>query len=120
MLEIHLRKPWFTYSACESFTKNKENIIKLKETGNSSNNYQKELDKGCFQHDMAYGGFKNLNRRIAAEKVLCDKAFDIAEIPKYNIYQSWIAPVVYGFFDKKTQVVLFKNKLCKMKNSLKN
>ena len=120
MLEIHLRKPWFTYSACESFTKNKENIIKLKETGNSSNNYQKELDKGCFQHDMAYGGFENLNRRIAAEKVLCDKAFDIAEIPKYNIYQSWIAPMVYGFFDKKTQVVLLENKLCKMKNSLKN
>ena len=50
---------------------------------------------------MAYGSFKDFNRRIAAEKVLCDKAFDIAENAKYDIYQSWIAPVVYSFLIKK-------------------
>ena len=36
---------------------------------------------------MAYGGFKNLNRRTAADKVLCDKAFSIAKNPKYDGYQ---------------------------------
>ena len=36
---------------------------------------------------MAYGGFKNLNRRTAADKVLCDKAFSIAKNPKHDGYQ---------------------------------
>ena len=30
MREIHLRQPGFTYSACGSFTKNKQRIKKLK------------------------------------------------------------------------------------------
>ena len=34
---------------------------KIKETGDSRYIYQKELDKGCFQHDMAYGDFKYSN-----------------------------------------------------------
>ena len=38
--------------------------------------YQKELDWVCFQHDMAYGDFKDLNERIAANKLLSDKAFN--------------------------------------------
>ena len=59
MQEIHLRQPGFTYSACVSFTKNKERI---KETGDSRYIYQNELDKACFQDDMVYGDFKNLNR----------------------------------------------------------
>ena len=37
--------------------------------------YQNELDEACFQHDMAYEDFKDLNRRIAADKALCDKAY---------------------------------------------
>ena len=47
---------------------------KIKETGGSRYIYQSELDKACFQHDMAYGDFKDLNRRTAADKVLGDKA----------------------------------------------
>ena len=39
--------------------KNKERILKFKETGDSECIYQNELDKGCFQHDMAYGGSKH-------------------------------------------------------------
>ena len=46
--------------------------------------YQNELDKACFPHDMAYGDFKDLNRRTVADKVLCDKAFNIAKNPKYD------------------------------------
>ena len=32
MLEMHLKQPRFTYSACGHFTKNKERIQKFKET----------------------------------------------------------------------------------------
>ena len=35
MPEMHLRQPQFTYSACGSFTKNKERIQKFKETGDT-------------------------------------------------------------------------------------
>ena len=39
--------------------------------------------KACFQHDMAYGHFKDLAKRTASDKVLRDKAFNIAKNPKY-------------------------------------
>ena len=71
MPEMHLRQPGFTYSSCGPFTENKEKIKKFKETGHSRYIYQNELDKACFQHDMAYGDFKGLNRRTFANKVLC-------------------------------------------------
>ena len=48
--------------------------------------YQNEIDKACFQHDMAYGDLKDLNRRTFADKVLCDKAFNIAKDPEYDGY----------------------------------
>ena len=54
MSEMHLRQPRFTYNACGPFTKNKERIGKFKETGDSRYIYKNELDKACFQHDMAY------------------------------------------------------------------
>ena len=87
MWEMHLKQPGFTYSACGSFTKNKERIQKFKETGDTSYIYKKELDKACFQHDMAYGHFKDLARKIASDKILRDKAFNIAKNPKYYGYQ---------------------------------
>ena len=43
---------------CGSFTKNKERIQKIKETGDSRHIYQKELDKASFQQDMDYGVLK--------------------------------------------------------------
>ena len=48
MMEIHLRQPEFTYSACEPFTENKERIQKFKETGDLRFIYQKGLDEACF------------------------------------------------------------------------
>ena len=75
--EMHLKQPGFIYSACGPFTKNKERIQKFKETGDTSFIYKNELDKACFQHDMAYGDFKDLERRMASDKVLRDKAFNI-------------------------------------------
>ena len=62
MPEMHLKQPGFTYSACGPFTKNKEQIQKFKETGDTSYIYKNELDRTCFQHDMAYGDFKDLKR----------------------------------------------------------
>ena len=52
------------YSACWPFTKNKERIQKFEETGNTSCIYKNELDKVSFQHDMAYGDFKDLPKNL--------------------------------------------------------
>ena len=38
MPEVHLKQPGFTYSTCGSFTKNKERIKKIKETGDVKTN----------------------------------------------------------------------------------
>ena len=102
MPEMHLRQPQFTYSACGPFTKNKERTQKFKETGDSRYIYRSELDKACFQHDIAYGDFKDLTKRTTADKVLRDKAFNIAKDLKYDGYQRGLPSMVYKFFDKKT------------------
>ena len=103
MYEMHLKHPRFTCSACGPFTKNKERIQKFKETGDTNYIYKNELDKGCFQHNMAYGGFKDLKRRKFSDKVVRDKAFNIAKNPKYDIYQRGLASIVYKLFDKKSK-----------------
>ena len=51
---------------------------------------------------MAFGDFKDLSRRTAADKVLRNKAFNIAKDPKYDGCQRGLASMVYKFFDKKT------------------
>ena len=86
MPEVHLKQPGFSYSACGPFSKNNERIQKFKGTGDTKYIYRNELDKACFQHDMAYGDFKHLARRTDAGKVLRDKAFNIAKDPKYDGY----------------------------------
>ena len=73
MPEMYLKQPGFTYSACEPFTKNKERTQKFKETGDTKYIYRNELNEACFQHDMAYGGFKDLTIRTTSDKVLRDK-----------------------------------------------
>ena len=102
MPEMHLKQPGFTYSACGPFTKNKERIEKFMQTGNTDFIYRNELDKACFQHDMAYGKSKDLAKRTQSDKVLRDKAFKIASDPKYDGYQRGLASMVYKFFDKKS------------------
>ena len=67
MPEMHLRQPEFTYSAYRPFTKSKEKIQKFKETGDSRCIYQNKLDKASFQHDKAYGYFKDLAGRVASD-----------------------------------------------------
>ena len=103
MPEMHLKKPGFTYSACGPFIKNKERIKRFKETRDPNYICKNELDKACFQHDMAYGDFKDLARRTASDKVLTDKAFNIAKNSKYDGYQRRLASMVHKFFDKKSK-----------------
>ena len=103
MPEMHLRQLGFTYSACGPFTKIIERIQRSKETEDTSYIYKNELDKAYFQHDMAYGDFKDLAKRTAADKVLREKAFKIASDQKYDGYQRGLASMVYKFFDKKSQ-----------------
>ena len=102
MPEMHLKQPEFTYSACGTFTKNKERIQKFKEAGDTSYIYENELDKACIQHNMAYGVFKDLKRRTGSDKILKDKVFNIAKNPKYDGCQRGLASMVYKFFDKKS------------------
>ena len=61
MAEMHLKQPGFTYSACGPFTKNKKRIQKFKETVDLRYIHKNELDKAYFQHDVAYGDFKDLS-----------------------------------------------------------
>ena len=100
MPKMHLKQPGFTYSACESFTKNNERIQKFKEAGDTNYIYENELDKACFQHDMFYGEFEDLARRTASDKTLRDKAFNIAKNTKYDGYKRGLGSMVYKFFDK--------------------
>ena len=66
MREMHLRKPRFTYSASRPFTENNDKKIKrikkIKKSLESLSRYiyQNELNKSCFQHNMAHGDFKDL------------------------------------------------------------
>ena len=72
------------------------------QTGNTNFIYKNELDKACFQHDMAYGKSKDLVKRTQSDKVLRDKAFKIASDPKYHGYQRGLASMIYKIFDRKS------------------
>ena len=85
MPEMHLKQPGFTYSAYSPFTRNKERTEKFMQTGNADFIYKNELDKACFQHDMAYGKSKDLAKRTQPDNVLKYKAFKIASDPKYDV-----------------------------------
>ena len=113
--EMYLKQPWFTYSAYGPFTKSKNRIKKFKEIGDTSYIYKNELGKACFQHDMAYGDFKDLAKRTASDKVLRDKAFNIAKNPKYDGYQRglllWFTNVL---IKSRKEVVLIRIQITKL------
>ena len=51
---------------------------------------------------MAYRDFKDLKRRTVSDKILRNKASNIAKNHKYDGYQKGLASIVYNFFDKKS------------------
>ena len=93
---MHLRQSGFIYSACGTFGKTKDRIKKFKEKEIH------ELDKACFQHDIDYRDFIDWTRGTASDKILRDKAFNIAKNPKYDGYGSGLASIVYKVFAKKS------------------
>ena len=113
MPEMPLKQLGFAYSACGPFTINKQRIQKFMQTGDTNYIYKSKLDKACFQHDMAYGDFKELKRRTQPDKLFKDKAFAIASNPKYDGYQRGLVSMVYEFFDKKSKGCGIKNKMKK-------
>ena len=122
MPEICLRQPGFTQSVSGPFTENKERIKKFKETGDSRYICENELDKVCFQHDMTYGDCKDLIRRTIANKVLCNKAFDIAKDLKYDgkhittpefnklTSENFVARLAQGNLANRNNIANFLNK----------
>ena len=108
---MHLRQPGFTYISCAPFTKNnkkKQKKRREKETGDSRSIYQNKLDKVCFQHDMACGNFKELNRRAAADKYYVIKHLILLKIRNMIDVNVDLSQWFINSLIKKIQVVLLK------------
>ena len=88
MPEMHAR---FTYIACEPFTKNKEKF--------KISNKQVIQDMS-FKTNQAKFVFSMIQLEEVSDKVLCDKAFIIAENLEYDGYHDEISKMIYKFFDK--------------------
>ena len=109
MPELHLGDPIVKkYSACGPFTKHTKGIQDFLNTGKLNYIYKNDLDKACFQHDMAYNKYKDLGKRTQSDKFLKNKAFKIASDPRYNKYERGLASMVYKCFDKKSRGISFK------------
>ena len=99
MPELHFVDPIVKkYSVCGPFTKHTQRIQDFLNTGKLSHIYKNDLVKACFQHDMAYNKFKDLEKRTQSDIVLKNKALKIASNPKYNAYEGGLASMVYNFF----------------------
>ena len=72
----------------------------FKEKGYSRYIYQNKLP--CFQHE-------NLTRRTVPDKILRDKAFNMAKNPKYDGYKRSLALLADKTFDKLTSAGSVKN-----------
>ena len=49
--------------------------------------YKKKLCKTCFEHELAYGHYKDLPNRIASYKILQSKAFPSANNPQHDVHK---------------------------------
>ena len=90
IFELRLKQPGFIHSACGTFTKHRERIQKVKDTGSLKHIYiyRNELDKVCFAYDAAYSDGKYLDR------FLKDRAYEIARNCGYDGYQRALASIV--------------------------
>ena len=86
---------------CGPFTKHRERIQIIRETGNLKHLYRNESDKACFAHDAAYSDSKDSAKRTISDKILKDRAYEISRSRNYNGYQRALASMVYKFFDNK-------------------
>ena len=74
MIELYLKQPWLTYSACGPFTKHCERIQNFIELGNSKHLYRNELSKVCFAHDVTHSDCADLAKRNISYTILKDRA----------------------------------------------
>ena len=98
--KLNFKQSGFTYSACRPFTKHRERIRKFRETDNLKHLYRNELDKACFAHDAAYSDSKDLAKTTISDKILKDRAREIARNCIYDGYQAAFASIVYSFLTK--------------------
>ena len=62
--------------------------------------YRNELDKACITHDAAYSDSKDLAKRTISDKILKDRAYEIARNCNYDGYQRALAGMIYKIFEK--------------------
>ena len=86
------------YSVCGPFTKHEQRIDQFMKGGRLSHLYKNNLDKACFQHNMAYNKYKDLKNRTQSDIVLKNKAYEIDVNPKIDSFQRGLAVMVYKFF----------------------
>ena len=97
--EVHLRQPTFTYNVSGPFTKNWTRVQTLQKIGGSRYSCRNEIDKTCFQNDIAYGDVTDLSEGTASDKVFRNKAVRIGSYFEYDRYQlDW-----HQCFDKKVE-----------------
>ena len=65
---------------------------------------------------MPYGGFKDLTRRTASNKLLRNRAFNFAKSLKYHGYQRRLTSMVFKFFIRNFQGEQSKMKIFLTKN----
>ena len=94
MPEWHLKQQGFTYSAYEPFTKHSDWIEKFRETVNLQHSYRNELDKACVAHNAANSDSEDLAKRTISDKILRDRAYEIARNRNYDGYQRALARMV--------------------------
>ena len=109
MPELYQKQPGFTYSACGPFSKHRERIQKFRETGNLKKLYRNELDKAYFAHDTGYSDSKDLAKRTISDKILKDRAYEIARNRGHDGCQRALASMFYKFFDKKKRSGIILN-----------
>ena len=95
MPQLHLKQ--------SGFAKDCKRIKKFRKTGNLKQLYWNGLHKACLAHDAAYSDSKYLAKRTISDKILKNRAYEIARNCKYDGYQRALASMVYKFFDKKIE-----------------
>ena len=104
--ELHLVDPIVgKYSVCGPFTEHTKRIQQILNTGKLNYIYKNDLDEACFQHDVAYNKYKDLEKRTQSDTVLKNNALEIMKNPEYNCYQRGLASMVHKFFDDQKGLV---------------
>ncbi|DAC81515.1 TPA_asm: PLA2X [Capsaspora MELD virus 1] len=101
-VELHVITPKYgKWSACGPGSKTGERIRKYKETGDTKYIYKNDLDKACFQHDLAYGEHKDVAGRILPDKQLKEAADRISKDMSEPAEIRHVASLVSKVFERK-------------------